>query len=407
MQGSYDFVVAGGGPAGLQFARTVASRSDHSVAVLERNDELRENDKSTGGTFAEVVEGYGVREAVMAGTNSVTFEGPTSRAELDIEGYVLDFPRLLELLGREAASAGADVFTGVEVTGPVLEGDAIRGVRYRAPDGDGELRAAVTVDATGPAATLTSELGYFDRSAAQRGIGLEFEVEGRYETDGTMLFRFDHSVAPGGYAWTFPAGDGAFKAGVCWVDDFHAVHGDGTPIHDHVERWVREDPRWRVDRVRARHAGEVVSNNSINRRAADGFLAVGDAVSSINPLFGEGIRPGMQSAEMAADVAVDAVADGDTSRERLAAYERRWNAEKGRAWKLQRIVGELLYDFDADQQDRFVRKVDGLSPAATERLRTYRLRLLDLARLYPFEPRDLPKLPRLVRHLRSRGPRVG
>jgi digeranylgeranylglycerophospholipid reductase len=400
MEEAYDVVVAGAGPAGLQFAREVAARSDYSIAVLERNDDLRENDKSTGGTFLEVVEGYDLPDdVVMAGTDSVTFEGPTATGRLDIEGYVLDFPALLEFLGREATAAGTDVHTGVAVTGPLLENGGVRGVRYRGPDGSGELRASVTVDATGPAAVLTSDLGYFDRGTAQRGIGLEFEAEGRYDTGGTMLFRFDHSVAPGGYAWTFPAGDGAFKAGVCWVDDFRAVRGDGATIHEYVERWVESDPRWRVDRIRAKHAGEAVSNNSLNRRADDGFLAVGDAVSSINPLFGEGIRPGMQSAEMAADVALDALDAGDVSRERLAPYERRWREEKGRAWTLQRIVGELLYDFDADQQDRFVRNVDGLSTAATERLRTYELSLRDLVGLYPFAAKDLAKVPRLMRHL--------
>ena len=403
MQEAYDVVVAGGGPAGLQFAREVASRSDRSIAVLERNDALRDNDKSTGGTFAEVVEGYGIPDGVvMSGTGSVVFEGPTASGRFDVEGYVLDFPSFLEFLGRDAAGSGAEVFTGTAVTGPILEDGAVRGVRYRDTGGageEGELRATVTVDATGPNATLASELGFFDRGTAQRGIGLEFEVEGTYETGETMLFRFDHSTAPGGYAWTFPAGAEAFKAGVCWVDDFNAVHDDGGTIHEYVEQWVRGDPRWSVDRIRAKHAGEAVSNNSLNRRATNGFLAVGDAVSSINPLFGEGIRPGMQSAEMAADVALDALEAGDVSRERLRPYERRWNEEKGRAWKLQRIVGELLYDFDADQQDRFVRRVDGLSPAAAERLRTYSLSLRDLLGLYPFDPRDLPKVPTLLRHL--------
>jgi digeranylgeranylglycerophospholipid reductase len=102
---------------------------------------------------------------------------------------------------------------------------------------------------------------------------------------------------------------------------------------------------------------------------------------------------------MAADVALDALDAGDVSRERLAPYERRWREEKGRAWTLQRIVGELLYDFDADQQDRFVRNVDGLSTAATERLRTYELSLRDLVGLYPFAAKDLAKVPRLMRHL--------
>ncbi|MFC7196054.1 NAD(P)/FAD-dependent oxidoreductase [Halosimplex aquaticum] len=89
------------------------------------------------------------------------------------------------------------------------------------------------------------------------------------------------------------------------------------------------DPRWEAEEVRAVHAGDAVSNNSINQRAMDGLVAVGDAVSSINPLFGEGIRPGMESAEMAADAALAALDRGDTSREGLSTYEERWNGRKG------------------------------------------------------------------------------
>ena len=399
MREEYDVVVAGGGPAGLQFAREVAGRSDRDVAVLEANEALSDNDKSTGGTFDRVVEGYEVPDdVVMAETGGVVFEGPTASERLDIPGYVLDFPAFLEFLGRDAADRGADVITGARVEAPLVEDGAVAGVRYRRDGGERTLPARVVVDATGPAAALTGQLGMFDRSAAQRGIGKEYEVEGRYDGD-EMLFSFDHGDAPGGYAWTFPAGDGVFKAGVCWIDDFHAEHGDGRPIDEYVEAWLAVDPRWEADAVRAVHAGEAVSNNSINRRAVDGLVAVGDAVSSINPLFGEGIRPGMESAEMAADATLVALAVDDPSAEQLGAYERRWNREKGPHWKRQRAVGELLYDFSADQQDRFVRKAGAMRPEQLDRLRRYELRLRDLLELYPFAPSDLRKLPALARHL--------
>ena len=401
MNGRYDVVVAGGGPAGLQFAREVAGRSELDVAVLEANDELSDNDKSTGGTFHQVVDGFDVDDDVVMDTNDhVVFEGPDSRERLPIPGYVLDFPAFLEFLGDEVASAGGEVHTDVRVLDPVMSAGAVTGVRYRDDGTEGTVSADLVVDATGPAATLAGPLGMFGREAAQRGIGKEYEVTGDYEGD-AMLFRFDHDVAPGGYAWTFPAGDGVFKAGVCWVDDFYAEHAsdDDGPIDDYVEDWIASDPRWEMNEVRAVHAGEVVSDNSINRRADDGIVAVGDSVSSINPLFGEGIRPAMESARMAADVAIPAVRGGDTSREALAAYQRRWNEERGRAWTLQRAVGELLYDFDAAQQDSFVRNAGALSGQQVERLQEYRLTLRDLLGLYPPRPGDVLKLPALLRHL--------
>jgi digeranylgeranylglycerophospholipid reductase len=401
MSADADAVVAGGGPAGLQFAREIAARSEYDVTVLEANDALSDNDKSTGGTFEQVIDRYGVPDdVVMAENEDVIFEAPGASSTLDISGYVLDFPAFLECLGEDAEARGAEVRTGARVQSPIREGGRVVGVEYTEGGERRDLRADLVVDATGPRAVLANQLGMFDPDSAQHGVGKEYEVEGRYDLD-SMLFRFDHDDAPGGYAWTFPAGENAFKAGICWIDDFYETHApadDGT-IDDYVEDWLAADPRWEVESIRAAHAGDAVSNNSINQRATDGLVAVGDAVSSINPLFGEGIRSGMESAEMAATVALAALDRGDTSRERLAVYEDRWNDEKGIDWRIQRIVCELLYDFTAGQQRQFVTSAGRLSDAQVDRLQRYELTLRDYLELYPFDASDLSKVRELVRHV--------
>jgi digeranylgeranylglycerophospholipid reductase len=397
----FDIVVAGAGPSGLQFARELGERTDHSVVVLERNDELTDNDKSTGGTFHQVIEGFGIPDrVVMDASPDVIFEGPETRSRLAIPNYVLDFPAFLQFLGEDARERGVEVVTGSRVTEPITEGGVVEGVRTRQSGDTVAYYGDVVVDATGPAGVLTSQLDMWNPDKAQRGIGKEYQARGSFDHD-SMLFRFDHEYAPGGYAWVFPGGDGVFKVGVCWVDDFYERHrpqSDGG-IDEYVRRWIESDDRWTVDEVEDVHAGEAISDNSINRRAGDGIVAVGDSVSSINPLFGEGIRPGMESAEMAADVVIEALREGDTSRRRLIEYEKRWNREKGPKWKTQRMVGELLYDFDAEQQNRFVRKAGQLSDEQADRLQRYELTLLDLLSLYPFKPKDIPKAPTLLRHV--------
>lgn len=397
----FDVVIAGGGPSGLQFARELGTRTEYSVVVLERNEALADNDKSTGGTFHQVIMGFDIPDRViMDSSPDVIFEGPEAQSRLEIPNYVLDFPAFVEYLGENAEEHGVEIVTGARVSGPITTDGAVEGVRVEVDDESQDYYGDVIVDATGPAGVLTSKLGMWDPDAAQRGIGKEFQVKGTFECD-SMLFRFDHGYAPGGYAWVFPGGGGVFKIGVCWVNDFYQRHKppqDGE-IDEYVRQWIESDDRWTVDEIEAVHAGQAVSDNSINQRAGHGIVAVGDSVSSINPLFGEGIRPGMESAEMAADTVIEALEVGDTSRAKLKEYEQRWNTEKGPKWKTQRMVGELLYDFDADQQNRFVRKAGNLSAEQADRLQRYDLTLLDLLSLYPFKAKDIPKAPTLLRHI--------
>lgn len=334
----------------------------------------------------------------MDKNSRVVFESPNNSADLSIENYVLNFPELQEFLGEEVEEYGGEIYTNATVTESLTDNGKISGLEYLDSEGNSrELSANLVVDATGADAIMTSELGFFDRNEGQRGIGLEYEARGNYEPEDAMVFSFDHKDAPGGYAWTFPAGENTFKAGICSVDDFRELNGDDRSIKKMVDDWV-EDPRWNVDEIVEQHAGEVVSGTSIHQRATDGFMAIGDSVSSINPLFGEGIRPAMESADMAAEVALEALENRDLSEQKLREYENTWNQQKGKKWRNQRIVGELLYDFNEKQQDEFIQRADQLSEEKVEDLRKYDLSLIDLAKIYPFDTKDIKKVPTLARH---------
>lgn len=397
----FDIVVAGAGPAGLQFAREVGKRTDYSVAVIERNEKLTDNDKSTGGTFHQVIDGFDIPDnVVMDKSPDVIFEGPEASSRLPIPNYILDFPSFLKYLGEDAKQHGVNIITGVAVSEPITKDGIVEGVRCRQNGRSRDYYGDVVVDATGPNGTLTSTLDMWDPNKAQRGIGKEYQVRGSFDCQ-SMLFRFNHEYAPGGYAWVFPGGDDIFKIGVCWVVDFHERNRQPNygVIDDYLKKMIASDDRWRVDEIQETHAGEAISDNSLNKRADDGIVAVGDAVSSINPLFGEGIRPGMESADMAADTVIEALRKGDTSEKKLIEYEKRWNRDKGSRWKMQRMVGELLYDFNAEQQNQFVKKAGQLSDTQVSRLQRYELTLIDLLSLYPPKLKDISKVPKLFRHI--------
>lgn len=389
-----EIIVVGGGPSGLQFAREIGHRTDWDVTVLERNSAIGDNTKSTGGTFDEMVLQYDVPDSVIMGaTDEIVFESDNEQVSINVPGYVLDFPAFLEWMAEDASDHGAEIVTGVNVQDALMDNGQVTGVR----DNKGkEWDADLVIDASGPAGVLSEDILGWDRDPNDRAVGKEYEVTGNWDGDG-MVFRWGHDVAPGGYAWTFRAGD-RFKIGVCWCDyHFERFSDTDETIDDYIQRWIDDDPRWEVDEIHEVHAGEAYVDTSMNKRVTDGLMAVGDSIGSINPVLGEGIRPGMDSARMAAERAIPAMKMDDVSEDALKNYETRWNAEKGSRWRMDRFIAEILYGLQPDQYDELFGKMSDWSEDEWEDLLSNGLNLLETMKIYPFRLQDIKRLPRWVR----------
>lgn len=90
------------------------------------------------------------------------------------------------------------------------------------------------------------------------------------------------------------------------------------------------------------------------RMVTDGLMLVGDAARQVDPLTGGGIVNAMLAGQLAAQVAVEAIAAGDTSAGFLGRYEEGWRRSVGR--KMERNY-RLRQRFPPAQRadERFVR----------------------------------------------------
>ncbi len=209
-----------------------------------------------------------------------------------------------------------------EQTGLVVEGGEVRGVRYRAPDGEHELRATLTVGADGRhslvrrAAALTPvefgapmDVAWF---RLPREDGDPANTFGRL-VPGRLIPMIDRRTYWQG-AYTMPKGSFAdLKAQ--GIETMRAEIAQAMPwLADRLEGALRswDDVGFLEVRV-----------NRLRRWHRPGLLCIGDAAHAMSPIGGVGINLAIQDAVAAANQLAEPLRRGLVSERDLAAVQRR------------------------------------------------------------------------------------
>jgi digeranylgeranylglycerophospholipid reductase len=318
-------------------------------------------------------------DVVMHFTDNVVLESPTNSYVRHQPGAVLEFAEFKQWLVSDGRAKGAEYRFDARVSAPIMEDGEIVGVRY---DGDEEVYADIVIDATGPAAPLAKALDLSELERSKQAIGVEYELDGvelnhpDYPDlrDGMML-RLDHDLAPGGYSWIFHTGDQTAKVGLCYIqNESHRQYArDGMGIDDYLDHWIDTDPRFadaeRIDGKQHRGSAHIQPPGSLS---TDNFMAIGDTVPTIDPLWGEGIHKCMESARAAAatvDVCLTQ-SEPDTSAETMATYDELWHSRVAPRADTRLLMTELLYLAPNDRYDRLmadINRADGDTLEAVNR----------------------------------------
>ncbi|SER14183.1 digeranylgeranylglycerophospholipid reductase [Natrinema salaciae] len=404
MNDRYDVVIAGAGPAGAQCARDLAARG-YDVVVLETEaeDEFpRQSNKSTAGTFHSMMGAFGIPDdVVMQYTDSVVLESPMEHYVRDQPGAVLEFADFKRYLVRDGRDDGAEYRFDARVTGPIMEGGEIAGVRY---NGDEEVYGEIVVDATGPSAPLAKKLDVVDLRRENHAIGIEYEFEGIdidrpgfADLRDAMMLRLDHEIAPGGYSWIFHTGGDTAKVGLCYIQNAsHQQYGRTEfTIDDYLSHWLETDPRFQnAERLAGKQHRGSAHIQSPGKLHTDRFMAVGDTVPTLDPLWGEGINKCMQSGRMAA-VTADSVLKHDSiepTAENLAVYDTLWHRDVAPNAKTRLLMTQLLYLAPNERYDKLMRDLQRLDDDTLAEANKGNVRAI--AKLLEFG--DAPLLARLA-----------
>ncbi|MCL4506231.1 MAG: NAD(P)/FAD-dependent oxidoreductase [Chloroflexi bacterium] len=349
MKPAYDVVVIGAGPAGSIAARTTA-QAGLSTLLIEKRQEI----------------GAPVRCAEAAGRDTLAKFTPLNPqwvcAEIDAfsisnpQGDCVVLPAqektlVLERkifdreLAHSAARSGAEVLVKAGATG--IERDAHDGsmtVRMVVQGEPKAVRARIVVGADGTESQCARWAGL--ASAPQMKnyyVAAQYLLTGIEFNPRICQYHVGWSIAPAGYCWVFPKGDDQANVGLVVGAD----SGGSKTALDYLNEFIAA--RFPGCSMLAQVAGGIPITNVLPRMVADGFMAVGDAAHQSDPLTAGGITNGMHGGLFAAQVAVQAIQQGDTSARFLRKYEQMWDAEFGKLYRrLFRIRQAVLKMTEAD-----------------------------------------------------------
>jgi len=368
---NYDIIVVGSGPAGASAAMAAAA-GGRRVLLLER--------KPVPGVPVRCGEGIGHQGLTLSLEprpewikSTVTRARMISPSGINVEignvdkSYIMDRERMDAGLVKTAVEAGAEF----RASSPVVWAEETPSNQYKVicanSDRPTEFQAQCLILADGVESRLARCFGW---DTALRLEDIETAAFARVEAAGIendcCTFYTGSAVAPGGYLWVFPRGEGAANVGLGVIG---SRCRSGLPKELLLDFINRAYPGARVTGL---HCGGVPVARWVKPLVRGGVMLVGDAARQVNAINGAGIAYSLYAGRLAGSVAAGAFGGGGgLNRKALSGYQRKWAKEFGKQQERSFALKEFIMSAD----DAFLNKIaDSLSkepPGAVSYLRVF------------------------------------
>ncbi len=326
MKNISDVIVVGGGPCG-SFTALKLAKHGADVTVFEEHDEIGVPTHCAGHVSIKGLARLGLYP-LPQGIVENTFRGATVYSPSGKAFSVL-FPtpvtcvvnRVLfdKHVAAMAENAGAIYRLNSRVESLSIEKGFVEGVNVRLKGTTGKFSAKIVIDAEGVSSKLLKQvrLHRLDHRWLVIGVGAEVENVRNAEPDVVEVF-LGNNIAPGFYAWLIPKRDGKARIGL------GAKNGNPKKL---LQRLMYKHPvaseKLQGARIVRASFHPITLGGPIPKAHSDGFLVVGDAASHVKPTTGGGMVFGLASANLASEVAIEALEANDFSAGFLNTYEKR------------------------------------------------------------------------------------
>jgi digeranylgeranylglycerophospholipid reductase len=310
MSEKYDVIVVGAGPAGSTAAKFAASGGAKTI-LLEKHPVI-----GYPLCCAEAISVMGLNQVVKpnpkwiaAKIERVRLFGPDGAKARIIHpdaGFVLERKIFDRDLAELAAKAGAEVRVSADVRDLIYNRNGkLAGIKGEINGKQAEILGKVIIAADGVESEIAVKAGINSvlrpeqmHSAYQYLLAdIDIKLE-------TLEFYFGTEIAPGGYIWVFPKGDGLANVGI-------GICPSKSPRKKAIE-YLNEfiESRFKRYTILERMTGGVPSFVAELPLYKDNLLLAGDAARLVDSLTGAGIANALLSGKIAGQTAAAMVAEG-------------------------------------------------------------------------------------------------
>jgi len=360
-----DVVVVGAGPGGSMAAKFCAQGGLQTI-MIEKKAEIGAPLRCAEGVSKKWLQEVGIEPdpswiradmvgAVIRSPSGYTFKLDESKAGSEV-GYVLERHLFDKALARDAVKAGSKIMLRTSCTDVIRENGKLVGIKAKCMGEEIEIRSRAIIAADGYESQVGRWAG-IDTKLALNDIDscLQYRMVNADIDPDYCEFIIGKSVAPGGYLWIFPKGNGTANVGIGII----GTECNNGEAKTYLDKFINTDPRFKNSQAVEVMGGFVSTCPGLDCAVDDNIILVGDAARIIDPITGGGICHACRTGMYAGKVLTECAKTGDFSKKALMPYEKMWRDRMEDKLYRNWMAKERLATLDDETIDEVVKLISG------------------------------------------------